>query len=486
MKKSIKHTKITRYGSTLCLGLLLLTTACNDKEYLNPSPATAISGENAFDTPERILGLVNGIYKSVKSGNFYGGNYYIYSEARGEEFINRTSNTFTAYEAWNQTLNSGSNFVAGFWGAAYTAINNANIVIKGLNDNPTKVSATLTKQYIAEAKFLRALSYFSLVTLYARPYNENNGASPGLPLRLQAETSTANNDLKRSTVAEVYAQIIKDLNEAEADLPSTYSSSLLNTTRAHKNTAIALKTRVYLNSGNYAKVIEEAKKIVSTNAPFSASTGVNHKLQNIVEIFTTNYTSTESILSVPMTELDNVTGQSSFPYVFNANSEYNLNPTGIWGDTEWKSTDLRRTFARTASGVQFLTKYSKPSPFLDYLPIIRYSEVLLNYAEAAARTGDLAKAVELLKAVRNRSDATYTFPESSISTQTALVNTILKERRIELLGEGFRSNDLLRNLLTIPAKASSSLTAPAVEPSQTNYIFPLPNVEIVTNKLLLQ
>lgn len=485
MKKQLTTLSFSRITPILTLGLLLTVTACKDTELLNPTPATAISGANAFDTPDRILGLVNGIYKAVKNGNYYGGNYYTYQEARGDEFINRTSNTFTAYEAWNQTLNAGSNFVAGFWAAAYGAINNANIVIKGLTDNPNKVSATLAKQYIAEAKFLRALSYFSLVTLYARPYTENNGTSPGLPLRLLAETSTANNDLKRSTVADVYAQIIKDLDEAEADLPLTYSTALLNTTRAHRNTAIALKTRVYLTTGNWGKVIEEAKKIVSTNAPYSAATGVNHKLQSIVEIFTTNYTSTESILSVPMTELDNVTGQSSFPFVFNANSEYNLNPSGIWGDTEWKSTDLRRTFARTALGVQFLTKYSKPSPFLDYLPIIRYSEVLLNYAEAAARSGDLAQATALLKAVRNRSDATYAFPANAVDTQAALTNTILKERRIELLGEGFRSNDLLRNLLPLPAKASSSNSAPAVLPSQSNYIFPLPNTEITTNKLLL-
>ncbi|QHV99486.1 RagB/SusD family nutrient uptake outer membrane protein [Spirosoma endbachense] len=476
---------IGRSGRYISLGLLLTVSACNETELLNPAPVTSISGANAFDTPDRILGLVNGIYKALKNANFYGGNYYTYQEARGEEFINRTSNTFTAYEAWNQTLNSGSNFVAGFWAAAYATINNANILIKGLTDNPNKVSATLTKQYIAEAKFTRALSYFSLVTLYARPFNENKGASPGLPLRLQAETTTANNDLKRSSVAEVYTQILKDLDEAEADLPLTYSTALLNTTRAHRNTAIALKTRVYLNSGNWAKVIEEAKKIVSVSAPYSAATGVNHKLQTITEIFTTNYTSTESILSVPMTELDNVTGQSSFPYVFNANSEYNLNPSGIWGDTEWKSTDARRTFARTASGVQFLTKYNKPSPFLDYLPIIRYSEVLLNYAEAAARTGDLTTATNLLKAVRNRSDASYTFPATVVGAQLSLIGTILKERRIELLGEGFRSNDLLRNLLPLPAKSSSSNSAPAVEPSQSNYAFPLPNTEITTNKLLL-
>ncbi|MBD2702291.1 RagB/SusD family nutrient uptake outer membrane protein [Spirosoma sp. BT702] len=479
------YKSLRQWGNVAVFGFLLTASACNEQKYLNPNPATSITSSNAFATPDRVLGLVNGTYKALKSVNFYGGNYYTYMEARGEEFINRTSNTFTAYEAWNQTLNSGSNFVAGFWAAGYTTINNANVLIQGLADNPNTVSETLRKQYVAEAKFARALSYFALVTSYARPYNENKGTSPGLPLRLQAEKTTANNDLKRSTVAEVYTQILKDLDEAETDLPATYTTGLLNTTRAHKNAAIALKTRVYLNQGNYVKVIEEAKKIVSASAPYSAATGVKHQLQNIVEIFTTNYTSTESILSVPMTELDNVTGQSSFPYVFNANAEYNLNPSGIWGNTEWKSTDLRRTFARTASGVQFLTKYNKPSPFLDYMPILRYAEVLLNYSEAAARTGDLVTAMNLLKAVRNRSDASYVFPASAVGTQEALVNTILTERRIELLGEGFRSNDLLRNLLPLPAKSSSSNTAPAVQPSQANYIFPLPNTEIVTNKLLL-
>ncbi len=463
----------------------LLLTACDSEKLLNPAPETAITGANAFDTPERILGLVNGVYKSAKGGNFYGGNYYTYSEVRGEEFINRTSNTFTAFEAWNHTLNASSNFIAGFWAQGYETINNANILIAGIGGHPGVVSEALAKQYVAEAKFVRALSYFDLVTAYARPYNEDKGASKALPLRLLAETTAANNDLKRSTVAEVYAQILKDLDEAEANLPLSYGTALLNSTRAHRNTAIALKTRVYLNSGQWAKVIDEAKKIVSAEAPFSAASGVKHKLENIVEIFTTNYTSSESILSVPMTELDNVTGQTSFPYVINANSEYNLNPAGIWGDAEWRTSDLRRTFARTASGVQFLTKYAKPSPFLDYLPIIRYSEVLLNYAEAAARTGDTATATALLKAVRNRSDASYEFPKEAISTQQALVAAILKERRIELLGEGLRSNDIVRNLLPFPAKSGNGLVAPEVLPSQTNYVFPLPNTEIITNKLLL-
>lgn len=483
--KIFNKTGLKSIGWGFSVAFALLLSSCDSDKLLNPVPETSITGANAFETPERVLGLVNGIYKSAKGGNFYGGNYYTYSEVRGEEFINRTSNTFTAFEAWNHTLNASSNFIAGFWATGYETINNANILIEGIGEHPGVVSDALAKQYVAEAKFVRALSYFALVTAYARPYNEDKGASKGLPLRLQAETTTANNDLKRSTVAEIYTQIIKDLDEAEADLPLNYSTALLNTTRAHRNTAIALKTRVYLNSGQYDKVIAEAKKIVSTAPPFAAATGVKHQLGSIVEIFTTNYTSTESIFSVPMTELDNVTGQTSFPYVINANSEYNLNPTGIWGDAEWRTADLRRTFARTASGVQFLTKYAKPSPFLDYLPILRYSEVLLNYAEAAARTGDLLTAAALLRAVRTRSDASYEFPKEATGTQQALVATILKERRIELLGEGLRSIDILRNLAPFPAKSGNGLVAPEVVATQTNYVFPLPNTEIVTNKLLL-
>ena len=118
--------------------------------------------------------------------------------------------------------------------------------------------------------------------LYAKPYTMGNGANPGLPLRVQAETTSANNDMARSTVAQVYTQILKDLDEAEAGRPATYASAALNTSRAHKNTAIALKTRVYLAMGNYPKVIEESNKIISVTDPFKSSTGVTIQLESSI------------------------------------------------------------------------------------------------------------------------------------------------------------------------------------------------------------
>ena len=90
------------------------------------------------------------------------------------------------------------------------------------------------------------MCYFDLVRLYAKPYIQNAGANPGVPLRIKAEKSAGGNDLARSTVAEVYTQVLADLNAAEPLAISSFDDDVLNTTRIHKNTIIALKTRVNL------------------------------------------------------------------------------------------------------------------------------------------------------------------------------------------------------------------------------------------------
>lgn len=456
--------------------------SCNKEEILNPVPTTRISDVNAFDTPERILALVNGIYTSLKSGSFYGGGYLLHSEVRGEDFINRTSNINSGFATWNHTVNSTSVEVMNIWSSGYSTINSVNIFLAGIEEHPGVVSDSLAKQYKAEARFLRAVSYYSLVILYARPYVEDNGISKGLPLRLVPETSPLNNALKRSTVAEVYNQILDDLDYAEAHLPLKHSTPLLNTTRAHRNTVIAFKTRVYLTIGNYAKVIEEAQKIVSPDAPYRALTGVANQLQAsaTAPFLSDDYTTTESVFSMPMTAQNSSTGYSSLGYDLNStpsgNGEYNLNPQGIIADAEWRETDTRRQFITTGT-TKFFRKYSKGNPYLDYVPVIRYPEILLNYAEALANTGDLDKARSLLLWVRHRADAGYNFPEEKVTEKTALISTIWHERRIELLGEGFRSGDLLRTLRTIPGKGTVGPVAPADE----QYIFPLPSTELNTN-----
>lgn len=475
------------------IGITVITsviTVSSCDSLLDTEPSTSLSASEIFSSSSRIEGLVNGTYKSLKSSTLYGGKLYLFLDVRGEDFINLTGNTYTGYESWNNSYSSGSNDIESIWTAAYATINNANILIDGLSASNTVISDELRLQYLGEAHFIRALTYYTLVTVFAPPYKQDNGQSKALPLRLQAENTSANNDLARSTVEVIYDKIIEDLNFAESNLPEQYTTALLNTTRAHKNTAIALKTRVYLNKGDFENVVIEAKKVVpQTSSPFTATSGVANTLQsNIQTIFESNYTTTESILSMPATSSDSYSGQSAIGYIYNVNSEYYLNPDGILNNSLWSSNDARRGFLRLTGERYFLKKYAKASPYIDYIPVLRYSEVLLNYAEALTRktTPDLILAATLLQAVHNRSDASFVFPTDALDTQEHLLETIRFERRIELLGEGFRSNDLLRDLLPIPAKGSSSLQAAVVKSTDKNYIFPFPNTEINSNKLLLE
>ncbi|HEV7381114.1 MAG TPA: RagB/SusD family nutrient uptake outer membrane protein, partial [Dyadobacter sp.] len=284
----------------------------------------------------------------------------------------------------------------------------------------------------------------------------------------------------RSTVAQIYDQILKDLNEAEAGLPDTYATPLLRTTRAHKNTAIALKTRVLLAKGDYAGVITEGNKIVSATAPFKSPNRVAHELQaDVVSVFRTPYTSNESILSFPMADTNAPGTQNQLGFYFNfGNLEYVMNTTGsgIYANTNWSATDDRRAklTALNATLGRHSVKFSGVSPFVDYVPNIRYAEVLLNVAEAEAESGSLVRAQALLEAVRLRSDATYKF---GTLDKAGLISAILLERRIELLAEGFRTNDVLRRGQPINSFGAGAL----IQPTDDRYIYGIPLTEQQTN-----
>ncbi len=489
----MNRTYFNRYfRPVLALGLLgmVVVSSCSEEKYLNLTPPTDLVSSEAFSTPQRIESLVTGIYARLKTNNYYGGRYILYLDARGEEFINTTNNSFTAYDAWANTYHSGHADIINLWSASYAAINSANLVIEGINANVSVVGETAAAAYIAEAKFVRAFAYFGLITSFGRPYVENGGTSRSIPLRLQAERGMENNDFAPSTVAEVYEQILLDLNDAEADLPETQSVP----SRAHRNTAIALKTRVYLTQENWAAVMEEAAKIApQRTAPFAATSGVGHQLQELPAVLDQasmistfmSLSSSDAIFSMPFSELDMLSGQSSPGYIYNGNAEYYLNPDAILGESQWAQTDARRLFLRqnTNNNRFYLAKFGFNAPYLNPLHMIRYAEVLLNYAEAAVESGDLELAGNLLQAVHERSDPAYEFPAGTLSSAESLLDAILIERRIELLGEGLRANDIVRRLLTFPAKPGPT-PARAVNPSDESYIWPISNNELVNNGLM--
>jgi hypothetical protein len=476
---------------------VMLNYSCQ-KDLLYPESQTQVTSDEAylpFTTVPRIQAQVLGLYGGLRNGGFLGGRYQVYNEIKADNWINQGTNGVTGTSTWNESVSTTTDEVQNLWRIAYGVINNCNLFIDGMAaKGSTVVTAAQNTNYVAEAKFVRALSYYCLLQMYARPFIDGNGSKPGLPLRLKGNSTVGNYDLARSSVAEIYAQIIADLNDAEAGLPATYGDATTITSRAHINTAIALKTRVYLAMQNYAVVITEANKIVTPTAPFAAPTRVAFALQaDIANVYKAPYTTTESVFSMPFNATETPGTQNQLGFYFYNNgaalsAEYYINPQGIVADPTWKAVDKRRTALIVAStnatrlGFQYLAKYATPAPYTDWAPVMRYSEVLLNLAEARVRSTNTIdpQAVALLNAVRNRSDATTTFTAGSFASAGDLNTAILKERNIEFLGEGLRNSDLMRLGLPIPSKSNIG----AVPFADSRYIWPIPGNELLYNKLI--
>lgn len=465
-------------------------------DLLDPVPVTSLGELQAFDNKARIEGQVNGMYAKFKDGAFMAGRYQVYNDLRAENFLPKSTNLVTNYATWNHSVVSSTNEVQNLWGAVYAAVNAYNIFLEGLDAKwaAGELDGVITeaeyKQYKSEALALRAMSYFSMVQLYAQPYAKNNGASPGLPLRLKAYKTGEENDMARSTVAEVYTQILKDLNDAEGLAIDKYSTDLLNTTRIHKNTIVAYKTRVYLHMNDFAKVQAEAAKIVSSSAPFVAATGVPFALSaTFAAIWAPPYTTKESIFSMPFTSTNLAGTQNALAHYHHPSSSesYYLNQVPGTAFAMLDAEDARKKLFATGEVNKkteyFCGKYTNFTVQTDYAPVIRYAEVLLNYAEAIVRGGNAvnAKAVDLLNAVRTRSFATGAYTVDGFASVDAFKKAILDERSMEFLGEGIRNMDLLRTLSTIPGKAGAPA---AVEPSSPAYIWPIPTTELNINKLM--
>src|SRR5688572_27050802 len=171
MTKFIKNKiAVGLFVMTLLTGLFSCQT-----DLLDPVPKTSFSDLVVFDTPSRVTQQVNALYDAVKSGNYLGGRFFVYQDIRADNFLNETTNGVTGLETWRHTEVSTTNEVNNLWSSAYASINQINLFLEGVDANASKYVtptfpadfATVTVPlYKAEARFLRALTYFNLVLLY--------------------------------------------------------------------------------------------------------------------------------------------------------------------------------------------------------------------------------------------------------------------------------------------------------------------------------
>lgn len=199
------------------LGLILACSACSD-DYLDTTPQSSVDTGIIFESTDNAKLAVNGIcrlmvsqYLGTQGFNGEGTIKTYYGNYPGNDFqkCNLTGwagiiNNGTTYHE-----NSSSFYDYYPWFYYYKLIVNANAIIAYIDDATGEEE---DKQFIkAQGLTFRAYSYFMLSQLYCKRWvDSNSGSSRGLPLRLDLSTD----DLSASTLAEVYAQVYADLDEA--------------------------------------------------------------------------------------------------------------------------------------------------------------------------------------------------------------------------------------------------------------------------------
>jgi len=497
--------------------LVLLIGSC--KKIIDLSPYNNISETAAYSTPSLVDLSVVGMYNGAERGYYpangtgrgypFGAAFVEQGDCRGEDAVNLQAFYQFTYEGTYTTSTANNE---AYWSDTYRLINRCNMVIDGVNSAIANkvITETVGNQYLGEAYFMRAISHLELLFHFARPYKETSDAShPGVPYRTKAYTTQVAIDdgttQSRNTVAECYAKILDDLNFAETNLPGkSLRAGNLKIVRATKGAAIAYKTRVYQQMWDWNNVVIEAQKLAALPAADGYSLTATPDGP-----FTSNYANNESIFSIENSASNNPTTNGSLPQMYNGHGRalVCISPI-IWRNPSWLADDKRRgaTMTYTFTGMVFSEKYKDVVNFTDAAPVIRYAEVLLNLAEAYARrgnAGDATLALNTLNLVRNRAlatPATQAYTAASFADNTALINAILVERRIEFCMEGRRWPDIHRLMLDIPAKLSNSnppasaftLGTPyngpygvvSVPYANYKFLWPIPQIEINANPTL--
>lgn len=447
-----------------------LSSCVND--WLDVAPSDGTDADAALTSSSDLAAARTGMYKALKGNSslvdYYGQQFFVYGDVHaGDDYqynnlggSNRASfyydmNYQTASEFTSST--SSSNVA---WKSPYIVIGRANRIIAaaegGALSDAAEAKATID-QYAAEAKVLRALAHFDLVRIYGKPYTEDQGASLGVPL--VTEVLESNAKPARSTVAEVYTQVVKDLTEA-------ISSNALATETEPGYVSVwgakAILSRVYLNMGDYANALSVAEDIIKNSG---AALWTRDQYFKAWDASTPNESEFLFRLNVAgstdsndLNGIGNLQQREGYKEMVATKKFVDM----LTSDPE----DVRNEMFLPATAAKEVATYGTNKVYLNKLrgqggnlrnvtivPIIRLSEVYLTAAECAFRNNDKTKAVEYLNdLVKNR-----TTTEASLATvDNITLERILIERRKELIGEGQRYFDALRNNETITRYTSEA------------------------------
>lgn len=401
-----------------------------------------IAVENFYKTEEEVEAAVNVIYSPIRNNLM--SNYIATLECQSDWLYGRGS--WTPLSNFQGLDDANISRVQGFWNSFYLAIRNANLVIFNAPEEQGY------KRFVAEAKFLRAFSYFQLVRNWG-----------GVPLR--SEENMSEKDLARSSIEDVYKFIVEDLTFAIQGLPSTVSVSGKPTKWAAKT----LLADVYLQLGRFEDASKQASEVCDSGFSLVKIASKEDLQYNVFgpDILT----STEEIFALKYARLPNqgnyILWISNHPStkLFTADG---IGAYAVHGDAtnpnyiSWDNRDIRKKLwdkINFGLGPNTLvsSKYVDPAALDNNtagndLPIYRLSDALLIFAEASARAEKSITPMnmEALNKVHRRA---YGYAPNAVSevdykiedyNLTTFIDLIIKERGYEFMYEGKRWHELKR------------------------------------------
>lgn len=433
-----------KYIIILFAGLTLLS--CN--KFLDVEPKDSVTDEQTIIDQTSAVTALRGTYRRLAADNYYGNLFQTFGYLPGDN-IQWTGSQSVIQQFITHNISADNGNLQSVWSAIYATINAANHVITKV---PLVDDATFTpaarNQIIGEAYFIRALSYFDLARTWGN-----------VPVTLTPTLSASDKSgIKNSTQAQVYAQVLNDLNSADSLLVVPTSQ---NPVRANRETVWALKARFYLYQHDWAQAEAYATKVLA-DVQFYA-------LQKPYSAFflpASTVATKESVFEI------------SFSATYPNTHRNSWQPPANGGTRQWAPNDAfialvndpavggnrNALVAKTSAGLWYGNLYYR-SPATDPAYVIRIAEVYLIRAEALAQQGKLPEALTDLDIIRSRAGLLA----STAVTQDDILLAIENERRIEFALEPQRWFDLVR---TGRAAAVLGITNP------NKYLFPIPANEI--------
>lgn len=489
-----------KYYTLLSL-LTVLLLGCNESDFLEEIPVSNISVPAYFKTPAQFDEAVVGAYTFLRplSEVFF----WSAGEMRSDNTtFQHNSETQSGYNLWDLdkfTTGGGSedDILDPAWNNLYAGIGRCNTVLTYIQDAD---DFDKKNQYVAEAKFLRAFYYFNLVKYW--------GNIPLVTTKAESMQSAFENN-KQVSPEVVYAQILKDLNEAKNDLPLSHPASSRG--RVTQGAVRMLLADVLMFTGKYGEATAELQQIVGSGqyslvSDYSKLFGVAYEnnaefifdVQNI-EGASYGQSSYYMYRFVPWNIGQASTKVYGFPFNIVGSGSNGMNiPTEDLirsfekGDVrlnliDTTFVDLERPVFKN-SIVPFTLK------FVDYaharegqtgvnFPLYRYPHVLLSLAECYLRVGG-GDPLPFINQVRERAQL------EPLTTVT--LDDIIHERRVEFNCECDRWSVLLRTGLAKEVMAKHAveerkrIDIPETAYPEIQLLFPIPSFQLEIDSNLKQ